>query len=269
MIYSLDIKDPTKTPLHWLGKVPALMAPRRFVFKPGLNILWGRNGSGKTTLTKLLATLLHCEQGNFPRVTHTSLQNLVANHEPKHIRAALRLGHDGQGVRHFDAGHTVGVIGGQAGFDWDFGSQGVSNLMFRGSAGEVMIRKVSRVFDTVVQGQVPKVEWMVERTLWKHGLELAEHFLQGKAKKGPPTIILDEPERSNDLNIQVGVWRFLRAFAPTVQFIVASHCLFALRIPEANYLELSPGYLDGSVKALGILEGWSAEKPQPVKKSKA
>ncbi len=266
MIYSLDIKDPSKTPISWLGAVPALMTPRRFVFNPGLNVLWGRNGSGKTTLIKLIATLLHCEQGSVPLVTHTSLHSLVGTREPAQIKSAIQLEHDGQGVRHLDAGHTVGLIGGKAAFDWDFGSEGISNVMFRGSAGETTIRNVSRIFDAVVRGQVPKVEWKCERRKVKPGLELADHFLRGNAKKGPPTVILDEPERSNDLNTEVGVWRFLRAFSPRVQFIVASHSLFALRIPEASYIELSPGYLDGSVKALAILEKWAEEKPRAPKR---
>jgi predicted ATPase len=49
-----------------------------------------------------------------------------------------------------------------------------------------------------------------------------------------------------------------------VQFIVASHSLFALKIPEAHYIELSPGYLTGAEAALGILQTWPTEKPPKV-----
>lgn len=105
-------------------------------------------------------------------------------------------------------------------------------------------------------------------SLWEDRLKIANTFLKGSGKVGQPTILLDEPERSLDLNYQPAIWRLLRAFAPTTQFIVASHSLFALRIPEANYIELGSDYLKGSEKALKLLAGWSEEKPQPPPKPK-
>jgi hypothetical protein len=118
---------------------------------------------------------------------------------------------------------------------------------------------------------VPEVEWRFPRAdrsgVWAARAKLAEHFLKGSAKEGQPTILLDEPERSYDLNAQVGVWRLLRAYADQIQFIVASHSLFALKIPEAHYVELSSRYLAGSEAVLGILQKWPEEKPQKPPKS--
>jgi hypothetical protein len=81
--------------------------------------------------------------------------------------------------------------------------------------------------------------------------------------------LLDEPERSYDLNAQVGVWRLLRAYSDQVQFIVASHSLFALKIPDAHYIELSPRYLEGSEAVLEILQKWPQEKPRKVPEAAA
>ncbi len=272
MIYKLDILDPSKTPVPWLSRVEALAKPRAFEFKPGINVLWGRNGSGKTTLTKVLARLFHCEQGNQPLVTQESLTELAGGRvmDDVDVKKGLKITHDGQGVRHFDPGHAVGLIGGAAAFDWTFGDEGIANAMFKGSAGQTTMFRFDRLVNEIAAGVVPEVDWKFPRDKvsgrWKDRVELAAHFLSGNADKGQPTILLDEPERSYDLNAQVGVWRFLRAFSDEVQFIVASHSLFALKIPDAHYIELSPRYLAGSEAVLGILEKWPAEKPRKPSK---
>jgi energy-coupling factor transporter ATP-binding protein EcfA2 len=276
MIYKLNIKDSAKTPVQWLAKVDALKQRRVFEFKPGLNILWGRNGSGKTSLTKVLARLFHCEQGNHPLVTQESLRQLVGDGalEAVDIQKGLQIVHDGQGVRHFDPGCAVGLMGGMAAFDWDFGAEGISNTMFKGSAGQTTMFRFDRLAQEIVASEVPEVSWKFSREragkdIWGRRVTLAARLLEGNAPKGQPTILLDEPERSYDLNTQIGIWRFLRAYADQIQFIVASHSLFALKIPEAHYIELSPGYLTGAEAALGILQTWPTEKPPKVSKGAA
>lgn len=276
MIYKLHIKDPSKTPVPWLAKVVALKQQRVFEFKPGLNILWGRNGSGKTSLTRVLARLFHCEQGNHPLVTEESLRRLVGDStlEAADIQKGLQVVHDGQGVRHFDPGSAVGLMGGLAAFDWDFGSEGLSNAMFKGSAGQTTLFRFNRLAEEIVASEVPKVAWKFprERTgkdTWGQRVRLAARLLEGSATRGQPTILLDEPERSYDLNTQISIWRFLRSYSDQIQFIVASHSLFALKIPEAHYIELSPGYLTGAEAALEILQKWPTEKPPKVSRGAA
>jgi predicted ATPase len=274
MIYQLDILDPTQTPFAWLPKVEALAKPRTFEFKPGLNILWGRNGSGKTTLTKLLARMFHCEQGNHPTISQESLAALVGDRfDPIDVEKGVAIEHDGQGVRHFDPGHAVGLTAGGAAFDWDFGTEGIYNQLFKGSAGQTNMFRFDRILNEIVAGEVPEVEWKVQRDrvsdVWQRRIDLAKRLLKRNAAKGPPTILLDEPERSYDLNAQVGIWRLLRAYSDEVQFIVASHSLFALKIPEAHYVELSPRYLLDSSSVLEILGKWPAERPKKVPATEA
>ena len=274
MIYKLDILDAAKTPVPWLSSVEAFKKPCAFEFKPGLNVLWGRNGSGKTSLTKVLARLFHCEQGNQPIVTQESLSELVGGRlDDVDIKKGVRVEHDGQGVRHFDPGHAVGLMGGGAAFDWEFGTEGIVNTMFKGSAGQTTMFRFDRLVNEIVAGENPEVAWKFPRehnnSVWAARVKVAAFFLKGAGEKGQPTILLDEPERSYDLNAQVGVWRFVRAYSDQIQFIVASHSLFALKIPDAHYIELSPRYLAGSEAVLDVLQKWPAEKPAKPPKEAA
>lgn len=285
MIHSLQITDPKATPITWWGKVEALAHPRTFEFKPGLNILWGRNGSGKSTLIKLFAMLFHCEQSGSPVLTETSISNLFSSlsisqqRKPESVLAGIKVDHDGQGVQFFDPSKAAGLSHGGAAFDWDFGMEGVLNATYKGSAGQTTMYRFDRLLNSLVHREpAPPLERRLDmdrvNALWKERILAANLILEGKGEKGPPTILLDEPERSYDLPTQVSLWRFLRAAAGTHQIIVASHSLWALRIPGANYIELSPGYLEESGHALASLENWPNEnpnmpKPPPRKPEKA
>lgn len=276
MIHSVDITDPSNTHIEHLAKVPALAQPRRFDFKPGLNVLWGRNGSGKSTLLRTLAVLFHCEQSGQPVVTGVSMRALFGrwpwkDRGWKRLEESVRVDHDGQPVRHFDPSNAPGLVGGLAGFDWDFGKEGIQNAMFRGSAGETTSFRFERLLNEIVAGKVPTLGRKASGRHLPPGddgllkFEIADRILAGNAaERGPLTVLLDEPERSFDLPMQVSVWRFLRAYASRYQFIVASHSLYALNIPEAHYVELTPGYLDVSLRCAAMLAGWKDEKPPVV-----
>lgn len=267
MIYKIAIKDPTQTPVEWLQQVDAFKNPREVAFKPGLNILWGRNGSGKTSLTKVLARLFHCAQGGQPYITRESMIELFGHRSANiDLQKGLEVTHDGQGVRYFDPGNTPGLMCNGTVFDWDFSAEGMRNVLFKGSAGQTTMFRFEQLLAEILAEKVPKVTWKIPRANLNSSqdqrVKLAAFFLEGNSGKGQPTILLDEPERSYDLNAQVGVWRFLRAYADRAQFIVASHSLFALKIPGAYYIELSPRYLSESEDMLEVLRGWPAEDPK-------
>ena len=273
MIHSLKIIDPGETPVSWLGNVSALKKPREFTFSPGLNILWGRNGSGKSTILKLLAMMLHCAQSGNPVVTSTSVEDLCERmrfkDQPKaKLENSVLLRHDGQGTRFFNPSAAVGLVGGGAAFDWDFGREGMLNVMFRGSAGQTTMQRFdSLLTDCLCNKPPPSVEYRVKETnfndYWKEWFGVAKGFLKANAKKGPATILMDEPERSVDLPLQVQCWRLIRALVRReTQIIVASHSLFALNIPEANYVEMEPGYMVMARKCLALLPEWAEEQPR-------
>jgi predicted ATPase len=285
VIYSVNIVDPGATPVMWLDKVPTLKEPREFVFSPGLNILWGRNGSGKSTLLKLLAMIFHCEQGGYPVLTQTSVGDLCERMRFKDqvgekLRSSVAIKHDGQGVRFFNPSQAVGLTAGGAAFDGDFMHEGMMNVMRKASAGQTTMARFNKFGDDLLYNRpAPEVEDKLKgvfyNDLWEEWLTIARDFLKGNAKKGPSTILLDEPERSVDLPLQVQCWRIMRAQAKRGQLIVASHSLFALNIPEANYIEMEANYMGLAKKCLALLPEWAKEdpafpdklpEPEPVKK---
>lgn len=269
MIHTFEIKDPEKTHIPWMSKVQTLAKPRKFEFTPGLNILWGRNGSGKSTLIKAIARLTHCEQGGRPCVTRESMGRLVSyagtyvssrraqllKAKAEGVIGAVALQHDGQGVRFFDPSNAVGLVGGGAAFDDDFFGEGVANVMFKGSAGEQTKFRFEVMAQAILQGEAPRVEWRIDKSAasWDERVKVAEFFLQGSGEEGPPTILLDEPERSYDLPTQMRIWRVIQTCSAKIQFIVASHSVFALQIPEAHYIEMENGYLDESLRCVSAL----------------
>jgi ABC-type multidrug transport system ATPase subunit len=235
MIRSLEILEPKNTFLRWLGGVKALSKPRKFEFKPGLNVIWGRNGAGKSTIIQLLANLFHCHQAGVPVVTATSIQDLFSNSEDP--TKSIKVCHDGQGVRYFDPSMQVGVVGGGAAFDWDFGPEGVANYLFRGSAGQVTLKRFNKVLESLVRRTTsPEVEYKVTsgkvNSLWESRLQIVGTFLKGSGEVGQPTILLDEPERSLDLNHQPAIWRILRAYAASAVFNRSSIAGVACPLPS-------------------------------------
>ena len=70
---------------------------------------------------------------------------------------------------------------------------------------------------------------------------------KGKRKSGVPTLLLDEPDRSLSIPWAANMWLNIaerHGASKEVQIIAATHCPFALDLPNVNYIETEPGYLD-------------------------
>lgn len=141
-------------------------------------------------------------------------------------------------MRHCDPNQAIGLVGGMAGFDWDFGTEGIANAMMKGSAGEVIMQRLNAPLKGIVEGKAPAIEWKAEDAA-------VATFLKGTLPEGPPSILLDEPDRSIAMKIQAGLWQNLALkHCARSQVIAASHSPFALNLPGAHYIDMVPGYLE-------------------------
>jgi len=239
MIYSLHVKNPETTVCEWWPKVDGLKDIKKLGFKPGLNILWGRNGTGKSTLLTAMARYLHCEQGGRPIITTSSCQAIFRSFShDKWQRRGLAIEHDGQGTFYVNPGRTIGHLGG--GFDDDFFMEGVQSAVAKGSAGQTTLIQAGMVLK---HAKRVEVECRIPESIndvWKKFRGEALRMTKGTTdKKGPPTILLDEPDRSLDIDNTQQLWAsVIPSMVKTRQVIVATHSPFALNMAGANYIVL-------------------------------
>lgn len=264
MIYSLKVEDPQRACMPWWPQVPALKGRDSLDFAPGLNILWGPNGCGKSTVLRSIARMLHCEQGGTQVVTSTSAREIRGSGAT--VRDGVLPVHDGSPVMFLDPSDTVGLIGG--GFDWDFGDKGFQNALFKGSHGETTLMRAEEILLCLVGVQQPPARrWKIlepgeePRHSSKYAVETwsAERrmleILEGTGKHECPTLLFDEPDRSLDAPSQYKFWENVVKHAKNqgIQVIATTHSVFALNLPDTNYIELIPGHLEGSVFAVARL----------------
>ena len=261
MIRSVKIHDPSKTVIDWLPKIKNF--PTEFKFSPGLNVIWGKNGSGKSSLIRLLAKMFHCEQSGDQVVTGDSFREIRGpkRRTIEELRAGVTIDHDGGCVQFCDPSQAVGLIGGMAGFDEDFFGLGVSNAMFRGSAGETTNYRFNKLLGDLVNKKTPAIYWK-QNPHEKEWVDYLTEFLAGSGDKGPRTVILDEAEKSLDIPTQVILWRFMIDFSKNTQFIVATHSPWAVMLPDVNYVELTSGYLTQASCWVAAMDRWPMEKPE-------
>lgn len=214
-------------------------------FTPGLNILWGRNGSGKSTILKLMARYFHAEQGGVSTVTQSSISQLIPGiNDNDTCLTGAEFEHDGKPVFFVDPGHAVGIVGGQ--LDDDFFMQGVGSIMSKASDGQMTNHRTVMILDQCKKTK--EIKFMMDRdrvnVFWQERIDKIKKMLEPTGKPGPLTIMFDEPDRSLDFDAAEDVWGFLPKVVKTCQVIVATHHWMALNVAGANYIELSPGYLE-------------------------
>ena len=245
MLRRLEIKKPKDTCVRWFADVPWLAGRKEVVFQPGVSIVVGPNGSGKSTLLVALARMLHCEQGGVQKVTSESVANCTARSREKTlIPKGLVLEHDGSPVMFADPNKATGLIGGLAGFDSDFFSEGVASVMFKGSFGQTTLQRLTPVLDCLAGGKaVPVVEWKCH--LHQEDVKAAIQAVLGEVPESPiPTLLLDEPTRGLDIDKEYVFWAKLNDWVKSsnVQVVVASHSMFCYNVKDAHYIETVDGF---------------------------
>lgn len=258
MIDYVKISDPESTPITWWKDV--FPTPREWLFSPRMNILWGRNGSGKSTLLKLIARLLHCEQGGISTVTQHSIQELYGGKRfsrDKAFTMGVEISHNGMAATYYDPTNAVGLVGGMAAFDYDFGMIGALNASLRVSSGETALWRLGNIMDRYT----PEVVYKAKPH--KEDEELVASLLKASFEGGPRTILMDEPDANLDWPTKLDLWARLNILANhgKFQLIIATHSICALRLLHATYIEVpEPGYL-AETRAVAIKAGFLSEEP--------
>ena len=240
MIEKLTITNTSKLPTPWWSTVKQLKKIKDIEFKPGMNIIVGKNATGKSTIITLLARHFHCEQGGISLITEPSLSTLFTHlHDDDPYPDGYKVRHDGQPVGFFSPDKIVGHKGY---LDYDFIAEDLSNRQMRASQGQVTMVNVIRTIQTL--HKTDRIEGTMSpdsvNDLWARRIKIVRKLLKGTMPKGPKTLILDEPERSLDLENEIEF--FNQAKQAKLQIIMASHSVFAFMMKDANIIELNRGY---------------------------
>lgn len=136
----------------------------------------------------------------------------------------------------------------------------------RGQTAKSFERKASAA-SLVPQGFPAAIEWKVSRGSvndhWSKKFDLLDELLRAKRPEGPKTLIFDEPESGFSLPWQAGIWGnvFAKVDPERFQVIVATHSPFALGIPGAHYIEMTPGYLrESQIATMSLLDRYFTKK---------
>ncbi|KVP39545.1 AAA family ATPase [Burkholderia ubonensis] len=119
----------------------------------------------------------------------------------------------------------------------------------RGGRTAKSFERKEAIRSLVPDGFPAEIEWKVTRGSGtdhrNKRFDLVDELLRAKRPVGPKTLIFDEPESGFSLPWQAGLWHnvFGKVDPARFQVIVATHSPFALGIPGANYIEMSPGYV--------------------------
>lgn len=241
MIRELKITDPELTPVEWWPNIEAMKGRESIEFAPGLTIIWGPNGVGKSSIIKALAMLTHCEQGGTPKVTDHSVGKIRRWEGGKNtVLDGMSLVTDGQPTHYMAPDLNPGLMYGLAAFDYDFMGEAMEGMgAMKTSSGEQVQRRLSILMQSVttlteVKGKKNRDAAALAGLEATPGVEL-----------GRKTILLDEPLRSVDLDMQIKLWTgFQRTIFRDYQVIMASHSMFSMAIKGATYIDLKPDYRD-------------------------
>jgi len=243
VISELKITDPKDMPVDWWDKVEALKELKQIDFKPGLNIIFGPNGSGKSTIIKSIATVFACLQSGVPRITQTAISEMTTGFGTP-IPSGFDVVHDAQPVHYFSPDCKPGMSYGT--MDEFFGDT-IGLFMMQESSGKTVIAALERILASALElAEVRDDLGGHCNDVWQKRIDrVREVMLKASIPKGSRTILLDEPDRSLDIPLQVQMWWLAsRKWSEKLQIIAASHNHLVLSLSNANIIETVPGYAD-------------------------
>lgn len=243
----------------YAAKLKALAKPVEL--DKGLNIFFGPNACGKTTAIRLLGAYSGCqENGGWstyikPLMLPLSVKEKCLDY-PERFRyiapAKCEVEVSWDGTASFM--HLADVSDQPLRyFGEEDDSDGLVSDMERvfaerqASAGQRRMIRLNRLLKQFMELKVPdstKIKpdggW---NSVWEKAVTDFTDYAKTLPRTGPPTLLLDEPDRSLSIPNQAEFWKILYKVSEKVQVIVATHSIFALYAPSSNVIEMQEDYL--------------------------
>jgi predicted ATPase len=130
-----------------------------------------------------------------------------------------------------------------------------------GSAGQHAAQRFASIF-VRAKDEVEDLSGVEHRNdYWQEKHRVGIITLEPKISGGQRTVLLDEPDANLDWPNKLALWQWVQSAANEgkVQFIVASHSPFALRLKNANYIELKKGYRELCLKIVREAGLWKED----------
>lgn len=218
---------------------------KNICFKPGLNIIVGGNASGKSTILEIIKDF-NCLD-DMPRRQGYQRQNLsLASSRRNYLKEQYNV--EVEGIISKVIPYNPQEL--KESFSFDFMMSGIFTA-------------VESKFQSSGEGRFNYHLSFVERLQTNKNFNEAENS-QIKEYNVPVDnsliIVSDEPENSQSLIAQIGLFRWFRDFCqanPSVQVIIATHSIAIftnefLNNPDINYIELSKNWIKTIKKTFSL-----------------
>jgi predicted ATPase len=227
---------------------------RTFEFSPGYNILFGPNGCGKSSLLNIIGAycMIGYDTGGYSRTACMGMKfcegpapQMFAKLAPSSCEAEVDW--DGTPTFKYDSSAIdpthAGAFMGSADMSFDgltTDNEHISIIMNRPSQGQISLRKINIAHQML--GNPPDIFSKKEKFRKESVEARALAYWETLSKAGPATILFDEPDRSIELKLQMGLfYHMIPKLALTHQIIVATHNpVVALSPPPgANLIDMT------------------------------
>jgi len=250
---------------------------RKFEFTPGLNILFGENGSGKTTILNIAAAYSGIDRislGWSKMPSPVFLENkgkgaeMVLSHFKDNSPGGCEADVEWDGTASFynqtdksDAMPTA--FGLNEGDGITTFEDEVTRCVAKPSTGQTRCHNLLKIVALMHVGKIPKLHEVKPEFREKSQIlaKVFAEYVKELGLSGPPTLLLDEPDRSLSIIGSAYLWKaILPSLSNRVQIIASSHSPFVALYKPGNIIEMKLGYLEESLQCLS--PDWEPKQPR-------